>query len=393
MAHPSPPAITERDKDLPLTVHDGQGGKRSLVAGSDGTVRSGGAPAPERIATGGMIDLQANGFAGIDFNSPGITAKQVDTALASMLSCGTTCCLPTLITAPIPQMERLLESLDRAVAASRLGPLMVAGYHLEGPFLSPEEGYRGAHDPAAMSSASIETAKKLMQKASFRPVRMWTVAPEIDGVVELVGHLAGQRVLVALGHTGASASQIAAAVAAGARLSTHLGNALPQLLPKRSNVLIEQLACDQLAASFIADGHHLPAPFLKMGLRCKGIERTVLITDAASPAGPHAPPGNYRFSSFDLVRDESGLVHKPGSTSCAGSSASMADVAAHVSRNCGFSLADIVTTARTNPLKLLGESELQQEGAPVNFAEWRQDGDGTWRVVAGHIGRLQATLQ
>ena len=143
--------------------------------------------------------------------------------------------------------------------------------------------------------------------------------PEIDGVLELVAHLADKGVLLALGHTGASGQQIEAAAEAGARLSTHLGNALPPLLPKRSNVLVQQLACDRLAASFIADGHHLPQPFLKMCLRSKGSARTVLITDAASPAGPHAVPGNYRFGSFELVRSENGLVHKPGSGSCAGS--------------------------------------------------------------------------
>ena len=387
------PKITERKADLLLAVHDAHGKRRLLAAGRDGTTRAAAGDSAERIATGGMVDLQANGFAGIDFNSPGITPEKVDTALASMLSCGTTACLPTLITAPLPEMERLLADLDQAVATSRLGPLMVAGYHLEGPFLSPQEGYCGAHDPAAMQPASIEAAEKLMEKASFRPVRMWTVAPEIDGVLELVAHLADKGVLLALGHTGASGQQIEAAAEAGARLSTHLGNALPQLLPKRSNVLVQQLACDRLAASFIADGHHLPQPFLKMCLRSKGSARTVLITDAASPAGPHAAPGNYRFGSFELVRSENGLVHKPGSGSCAGSSASMADVAAHVSRHCGFTLADIVTTARANPLQLLGNRpDPAEEGAPADFAEWHQDEDGVWQVVAGHLGRLQATV-
>ena len=388
------PAIAERQADLPLLVHDAHGQERTVVAGRDGKIREADrGAAASRIATGGMIDLQANGFAGIDFNSPGITPEKVDQALASMLSCGTTACLPTLITAPIRQMQALLAELDAAVAASRLGPLMVAGYHLEGPFLSPQAGYCGAHDPAAMQAASTRAAEALMEKASFRPVRMWTVAPEVEGVVDLIAHLAPQQVLMALGHTAATGEQVGAAVEAGARLSTHLGNALPQLLPKRSNVLIEQLACDRLAASFIADGHHLPPPFLKMCLRSKGIERTVLITDAASPAGPHATPGSYRFSSFELVRDEGGLVHKPGSASCAGSSASMADVAAHVSRHCGFSLADIVRAARDNPRQLLGDgADPTAAGAQADFAEWKQDSDGTWQVTAAHLGRLQATV-
>ena len=393
MTQPEKPSITERSANRPLLVHDAGGNARPVMAGADGRTKRAGDGSGGCIATGGMIDMQVNGFAGIDFSSPGITPEKVDQALASMLSCGATACLPTLITAPVARLAVLLADLDQAVAESRLGPLMVSGYHLEGPFLSPQDGYCGCHDREAMQEASIEDAEMIMEKARFRPVKIWTVAPEIGGVLELIAHLAGREVLVALGHTAATGEQVAAAAAAGARMTTHLGDGLPQVLPKRSNVFIEQLVCDRLAASVIADGHHLPPAFLKMCLRGKGIERLVLVSDAAPPGGPHTPPGTYRFSSFDVVRDASGFVHRPNTTTCAGSAASMADVAAHASIHLDFSLADIVATTRDNPLALLGQpADPTEDGSQVDFVEWEQDEDGAWRVVAAHLGRLQATI-
>ena len=390
---PEKPSIVERSADIPLLVHDARGSVHSVMAGADGKTKMQAASASGRIATGGMIDIQVNGFAGIDFSSPGITPEKVDQALASMLSCGTTRCLPTLITAPVSRLAGLLADLDQAVSESRLGPLMVSGYHLEGPFLSPQEGYCGCHDRDAMQEASIEAAEMIIEKARFRPVKIWTVAPEIGGVPELISHLASRDILIALGHTAATGEQVAAAVEAGARMTTHLGDGLPQVLPKRSNVFIEQLVCDRLSASIIADGHHLPPEFLRMCLRCKGIKRLILVSDAAPPGGPHTPPGTYRFSSFEVIRDASGFIHRPNTTTCAGSSASMADVASYASIHLDFSLADIAATTRDNSLALLDQSaNPAEDGTEVDFTEWKQDQSGAWRVVAAHLGNLQATM-
>ncbi len=346
------PELTTRDRDIDLRVTQADGSINLITLGKDGSARikAKNVEAVGEMVTGGMVDLQVNGFAGIDFNSPSLSPDMIDHALTSMLSCGTTRCLPTLITAPVERMAAQLAELDRAVAASKLGPLMVPGYHLEGPFLSPLEGYHGAHNPGYMVSANPERADKLLAACTFRPVALWTVAPEIEGVLDMIEAYTPRGIAFSIGHSAANSEQVAAAAAAGAKMSTHLGNALPAMLPKRDNTLWAQLACDMLAASFIADGIHLPIPFLKTCMRAKGPNRSILVTDAVAAAGPHVGPGKYSVGEIKLIRDEDGLVHKPGEGKCSGSSVSMCDVAANVHSWFDMSIGDQTAATRANPL-------------------------------------------
>jgi N-acetylglucosamine-6-phosphate deacetylase len=301
-------------------------------------------------APAGLIDLQVNGYAGIDFNDTDLAAGALDHALGAMRADGVVGCLPTLITAPAEVLAARFAALDRAVAASRLGPAMVPGYHLEGPFLSPEPSYAGCHPPGAMLAPDAALVERL-EAPLARPILLITLAPERHGATELIRWAAGRSKLVAIGHTAADGETIAAAAAAGARLSTHLGNALFHTQPKFANPMMAQLAEDRLAASFIADGRHIPPFALKVMLRAKGPERSLLISDATAAAA--APPGRYGFAGMAIERDAAGTVTVAGGTTLAGSALRLAQAVENLVAWGLASRAEATRMAADNPAALL----------------------------------------
>lgn len=298
----------------------------------------------------GLTDLQVNGYAGIDFNDAALTADALDHALAAMRTAGVATCLPTLITADEPTLTERLRALDRAVAASRLGPAMVPGFHLEGPFLNPTPGYAGCHPPAAMMVPDPFLLDRLTRDL-LRPVLLLTLAPERDGGPALIAHARAKGMVVAMGHTASDSAATQAAVAAGVTLSTHLGNALPQPQPKFLNPLIAQLAEDGLSASFIADGIHIPPAALKVLIRAKTPARSILVTDATSAAA--APPGLYAFAGMTIEHTADGSVRVPNSTTLAGSALALDQAVRNV---VAWGLADpaaALAMASDNPNALL----------------------------------------
>ena len=279
------------------------------------------------MRTPGLVDLQVNGFAGVDFNSGTVTAAELDRALEAMLATGVTTCLPTIITAHPHELEERFRVLDAAVSESRLGPLMCPGYHLEGPFLNPSPGYCGCHPPDAMTAATPALIAHLEGRLS-RPILMVTLAPEIGGGVALASALARSGKVVAIGHSAADFETVAAAADAGATLSTHLGNGLPQNLPKLANPLFAQLAEDRLMAGFIADGIHIHPKALKSLIRAKGFARSILVTDAVVAAG--AVPGRYSFAGMPVELSADGSVHQVNGGSLAGSALKLDDAVRNV---------------------------------------------------------------
>jgi len=259
------------------------------------------------LRSAGLVDLQVNGFGGVDFNDPAITADGIDRALEAMLATGVAFCLPTLITAHPPELRERFQALDAAVSASRLGPSMCPGYHLEGPYLNPAPGYHGCHPPEAMTAARPDLVAEI-ERGLARPILMVTLAPEIEGAQGLTQTLAGAGKIVAIGHSAADFDQVAAAADAGLSLSTHLGNGLPQSLHKLANPIFAQLAEDRLMAGFIADGIHLHPKALKALIRAKGLTRSILVTDAVVAAA--APPGRYRFAGMDVELVADGSVRQ-----------------------------------------------------------------------------------
>jgi N-acetylglucosamine-6-phosphate deacetylase len=335
----------------------------------------------------GLVDLQVNGFAGVDFNAATITADRLDDALEAMLATGVTTCLPTIITAFPDELEQRLRALDAAVSASRLGPLMCPGYHLEGPFLNPAAGYCGCHPPAAMTHADPALVVRL-QAAIVRPILMVTLAPEIAGVLELVATLAQQGVVVALGHTAVTFDQVAAAVASGARLSTHLGNGMPQTAHKLENPIFAQLAEDRLHAGFIADGIHIHPRALKALIRAKGHERAILVTDAVT--GAAARPGAYSFAGMDIDRKADSSVRLAGTGSLAGSALCLDQAVRNVVAWKLATPAQAFAMASHNPLAILAPA-LAAFGITLPASEvWWTDDLTVRRTRVGPVERQYA---
>jgi N-acetylglucosamine-6-phosphate deacetylase len=360
-------------------------GAYRVVADRDGQVTEC-VPVAGVAATGavrsslGLVDLQVNGYAGVDFNRTDTTAETLDHALATMLSHGTTRCLPTIITASIEVMAARLAALDAAVERSRLGPWMVMGYHLEGPFLSAEDGYAGCHPKAQMRTAAIEILERL-ERGLRRPVRLLTVAPEREGVLDLIPKAIDSGKTIAIGHTAATRAQIEAVAAAGARLSTHLGNGIAHLLEKNENPLFAQLGEDRLVASFIADGIHIPPYMLRFYVRAKGLARTILVTDATASAA--AAPGLYTLGDVQIEKSSDGVVREPGSPYLGGSSATMDAVLRNAMAWLPATFDEALGLARANPLRLLGEANVPDAGSPLEYVTWRTGNSGPEVVEAG----------
>jgi N-acetylglucosamine-6-phosphate deacetylase len=319
----------------------------------------------------GLTDLQVNGYAGVDFNDAALTPAALDQALHAMLCAGVTTCLPTLITADEATLADRLAALDTAVACSRLGPLMVPGFHLEGPFLNPAAGYAGCHPSPAMILPDPAVLERLIVGLR-RPILLLTLAPERDGAIPLIGWARAHGMVVAMGHTAADATTIGRAAQAGITLSTHLGNALPQPQPKFLNPLMAQLAQDALHASFIADGIHIPRDALKVLLRAKTLPRSILITDATAAAA--AAPGLYAFGGMTIERGGDGSVRTPSNGALAGSALCLDQAVRNL---VAWGLADrsaALAMASVQPAVLIGRSLAWHGiGLPTASVTWTQD--------------------
>jgi N-acetylglucosamine-6-phosphate deacetylase len=234
----------------------------------------------------------------------------------------------------------------------------IAGFHIEGPHISPEDGPRGAHPRRWVRPPHLEEFQH-MQEAARGLIRLVTLAPEWPEAPGFIEALVRQGVVASIGHTSASAAQIADAVAAGATMCTHLGNGAHAVLPRHPNYIWEQLAEDRLAASFIVDGIHLSSAFLKVALRAKGVERSVLVTDASAPAG--CPPGRYRLGEQEVELTAEGRVVLAGQTRLAGSALRMDRGVENLMRLAGLALPEAVQMATVNPARV-GRFPARQNG-------------------------------
>jgi len=293
----------------------------------------------------GFFDLQVNGFAGVDFNSPGCTPEQLKHAVDALGKTGVTQFLPTLITSSFERFSSCARALvDFPVAA-------IAGIHMEGPYISPQDGPRGAHPRRYGLEASIDDFKRRQDVARGRIVLV-TLAPEVAGAIRLIEYLVESNVRVAIGHTAATPEQIRDAVRAGATLSTHLGNGCAQTVARHPNFIWEQLAADDLLASFIVDGHHLPPATVKAMMRAKTPARSILVTDATAAAG--CAPGFYMIGEERVELTAEGRVSAPGATNLAGSALAMNTAVGNAVRFTGLALDEILQMASTLPARYLG---------------------------------------
>jgi len=320
-------------------------------AGTRAVTGASGAPAARqaggirRLSNPGFLDLQVNGFAGVDFNDAATTTEQVHTALQAMRRHGVTGLLPTIITSTAEHFGRCA----RIVLGANVKAIL--GIHMEGPYISAEDGPRGAHAREYTRAASLDDFKRRQDAADGRIVLV-TLAPEVPGAIPLIEHLRATGIRVAIGHTGASPELIRDAVRAGATLSTHLGNGCANMIPRHPNFLWEQLAADDLMASLVVDGHHLPPATVKAMIRAKTPERVILATDAISAAGQ--PPGEYRLAGVKVRLDENGRVAVPGAPNLAGSALTLDRAVANTVRFAGVPLEQALAMASTRPAAYLG---------------------------------------
>ena len=292
----------------------------------------------------GWIDLQVNGFFGLDFNDPKCTMPEIARSIRALFSTGVTRFYPTVITGSPDDMLGALRNLRCAKENLREG-VAIDGFHVEGPHISPDDGPRGAHPRRWVRPPDIDEFHR-WQEATDHNVRIVTLAPEWPEAPRYIEAVTAAGVVVSIGHTNATAQQIADAVSAGATLSTHLGNGAHAVMRRHPNYIWEQLAEDRLMADFIVDGIHLSRSFLTVALRAKTLERSVLITDAAAPAG--CKPGRYYLGEQPVELTADNRVVLLGQERLAGSALRMDHGVQNLMRIAGLTLADAVRLATTN---------------------------------------------
>jgi N-acetylglucosamine-6-phosphate deacetylase len=312
----------------------------------------------------GWVDLQVNGFAGVDFNAPELTAEAFARAVRALAAADTAAFCPTLITGDPAVVCKNLGTMLSAMRADAEIRRRVLGFHLEGPFISPEPGAVGAHDPRWVAVPDPALFDRLMTAAEGQ-VRLLTVAAELPGVAELTRYAVSRGVAVSCGHQMAhTPRQLAALADAGATALTHLGNGVPNLLPRHDNVMWAGLAEERLSVMFIPDGHHLPRSVLRVYVRAAGVERLIAVSDASHVAG--LAPGHYRVLGNDAVLEPSGLLHNPVKQCLVGSSATMAQaMKVLASLEAGLTERDLVQIGFENPLRLIRRepAEVMETGA------------------------------
>ena len=340
-------------------------------------------PAEDWVAPA-LFDLQINGCMGRAFGSPDLCIDDVYLVARHAAYHGISGLCPTLITGSFSALEHGFATLRRACDEDAGLGRALPCFHLEGPYISPEDGPRGAHPREHVRPPDLDEFRRWQDAAGGR-IRLVTLSPEYDTSLSFIETLARDGLVVAIGHTAATPGRIREAVRAGARLSTHLGNGSHAVLPRHENYLWEQLADDDLWASVIPDGHHLPPAILRSILRAKTPARVVLTCDASSLAG--MPPGRYDMWGQELEILPTGRVVVPGTPFLAGSGVFLDACVKHLLDLGEVSLADALDMAGARPRALLGLPAVELErGSPADLVVFRHAGGRGFEVVRTLVG-------
>jgi N-acetylglucosamine-6-phosphate deacetylase len=317
----------------------------------------------------GLVDLQVNGCSGFDVNAPQLTPGTITDLVDAMLSRGVTCFAPTVITAPEDKICHALSVIAEARRNHPRAAACIPFVHVEGPHISPLDGYRGAHPADAVRPPSIAEFER-WQQASGGLVGMVTLSPHFGESCAYIAALAKQGIHIAIGHTHASPQEILRAIDAGARLATHLGNGIAPEIPRHRNAIWSLLADDRVFATFIADGHHLPPDVLKVMLRVKTLQHSVLVSDSVALAG--MPPGTYATPVGGRVElRPDGRLCVFGSELLAGATASLAQGIGTLVRTSDVLLHEALAMATTNPGKLAGGRGQLTPGSRADLLRFR----------------------
>ena len=300
----------------------------------------------------GFVDLQINGYCGVEFNSPQLTSEGIAAVVQAIGRMGVTQFLPTMTTAPFSALSRAARLIAQSAEQDSMVGGLVAGIHLEGPYIAMADGPRGAHPLAYCRPPDWNEFQQLQEAASGR-IRLVTLSPEYEGACAVIRRMVDSGVTVAIGHTSATCQQILAAVDAGASVSTHLGNGCHATLPRHPNYLWTQLADDRLSATLIVDGHHLPAEVVRTFIRAKESSRCILVSDLSAYAG--MPPGEYstELGSVEIL-PEGKIVVAGQRCFLAGAVLPIGACVAETMRMADIDLATAVAMASTRPASLVG---------------------------------------
>jgi N-acetylglucosamine-6-phosphate deacetylase len=298
------------------------------------------------------LDLQLNGYKGVDFNADDLPLEDLRRACAALRADSAGRMLATVITDRLDLMARRIARLAEWHAADPDIREVLVGIHVEGPFINPLPGYVGAHPPAHVLPATVAAARQLVE-AGQGLVRLLTLAPEHDDGLATTAWLAKQGVTVSAGHCDPSYDQLARAVAAGLCCFTHFGNGCPLMMHRHDNIIQRVLATDGLPwVMVIPDGIHLPPLVLRNFIRHIGVDRTIAVTDATAAGG--MGPGRYILAGQEVVVGEDGAAWAADRSHFVGATATMPQIRRILQERAGLSASDIERLTVTNPARAIG---------------------------------------
>jgi len=305
------------------------------------------------VDSNGYVDLQVNGYKGVDFNRDGLTAEGLHQACEALAADGVAGILATITTDDVDAMCGRLRRLAELRQRDTFAQEMVVGFHIEGPFLNETEGYRGAHPARWVRPAGVEPTQRLLD-AAMGLTRLVTLAPERDAGLATTKMLVGQGIVVSAGHCNPTLDQLDAAIDAGVSMFTHVGNGCPPLIPRHDNIIQRVLSrADRLWPCFIADGAHVELMALGNYLRAAGTDRSIVVTDAVEQAG--LGPGRYDFGGFGMIDIGSDLIARaPDGTHLLGSVVTMPKAIQNLKGAVGLSDHQVAQLTVINPRRAIG---------------------------------------
>ena len=299
------------------------------------------------------IDLQVNGYGGVDFNAPGLTVEKVKAVTEKLAVDGTVGYLPTLVTGDPEMLIGTVRTVMEARRKHAICEKNILGFFLEGPFISNKPGAVGTHPVEWVRAPDLALFNRF-QDAAEGLFRMVNVAAEIPGMPDFVRRVVATGVTVSLGHQLAkSPNDIEACIAAGAKAFTHLGNGIPNEINRHDNIIYTALVEDRASVMFIPDGHHLPDTMLKLYTRAVPLKRLIAVSDAQYPAG--MPPGEYEVCGAHARLEPNGLLWNPSRNCLVGATTPIAKCMEILRERIGLTTGECRAIGYDNPLSLISE--------------------------------------
>ena len=333
----------------------------------------------------GMFDSQVNGYGGRGYTLADFDESQLRDIISNLAKAGVAQHIPTIVTGPHANFLKNLAILSSAAEGDDDISAAIPKVHLEGPYISSEDGPRGAHSARHVRNPDLHEFED-WQHAAGGKIAMITLAPELPGALSFIEEIVHSGVIVSIGHTAATPAVIRQAIEAGAGFSTHLGNGSHAMIPRHENYIWEQLASDQLGMGIISDGHHLPSAMVRALVRAKGLSRTVLVSDVSRMAG--LDPGEYHWGDTHVRIHQDGHLTVVGTPFLAGAGHLLDWAVAHFISFTGCELSEALSLCTHNPARLFETgSGVLERGAPANITtfDYKNEDErlgirGVWRL-------------